>query len=212
MRKLVRLCDRDGGENNCLNGVFRDNPNMTALLFAHKETAAMFGYSEQLFHVLKNGDPDDYSKIKMIPLPLGTTGNEPTFFIDAFVFRRNMSDDVLKAARSFVDFMGTPRMQAAVVGSGDSPNAKPRYLLPMSKNAYDEPILANDRFYQQYFRNLSIGYPYPTTGFLNTRKELQAAILKYVDNKNYPASSSSINTSLHSNLSLLLFFIVYILH
>ncbi len=98
MRKLVRLCDRDGGENNCLNGVFRDNPNMTALLFAHKETAAMFGYSEQLFHVLKNGDPDDYSEIKMISLPLGTTGNEPTFFIDAFVFRRNMSDDVLKVS------------------------------------------------------------------------------------------------------------------
>jgi hypothetical protein len=82
----------------------------------------------------------------------------------------------------------------------------------MSKNAYDEPTLANDRFYQQYFRNLNIGYPYPTIGFLYTRKELQAAILKYVDNKNYPSSSSSINISLHSNLSLLLFFIVYILH
>ncbi|CAF1393978.1 unnamed protein product [Adineta steineri] len=149
MRKFAQLCDRAGGENNCLNGVFRDNSNMTALLFAHKQTAAMFGFSENLFTVLKNGDLDDYSNVKMIPLPLGTNDNQPGFFTNAFVFRRNMSVDVLKAARLFADFMGTPRMQAAVVGSADSPNTKPRYLLPMSKNAYNEPLLANDRFYQQ---------------------------------------------------------------
>ncbi|CAF4031528.1 unnamed protein product [Adineta steineri] len=193
MRKFAQLCDRAGGENNCLNGVFRDNSNMTALLFAHKQTAAMFGFSENLFTVLKNGDLDDYSNVKMIPLPLGTNDNQPGFFTNAFVFRRNMSVDVLKAARLFSDFMGTPRMQAAVVGSADSPNARPRYLLPMSKNAYNEPLLANDRFYQQYFRNLDIGYPYPTVGFLNTRKELNTAILKEVDVKDDSSSSSSIN-------------------
>ncbi|CAF1079178.1 unnamed protein product [Adineta steineri] len=192
MRKFAQLCDRAGGENNCLNGVFRDNSNMTALLFAHKQTAAMFGFSENLFTVLKNGDLDDYSNVKMIPLPLGTNDNQPGFFTNAFVFRRNMSVDVLKAARLFSDFMGTPRMQAAVVGSADSPNARPRYLLPMSKNAYNEPLLANDRFYQQYFRNLDIGYPYPTVGFLNTRKELNTAILKEVDVKDDSSSSSSI--------------------
>ncbi|CAF4680227.1 unnamed protein product, partial [Rotaria sp. Silwood2] len=77
-----------------------------------------------------------------------------------------MSADVLNAARLFANFMGTPRMQAAVVGSGDSVGAIPRYLLPMSKSAYDEPLLANNRFYQKYFRNLT-GAPYPTIGFSN---------------------------------------------
>jgi hypothetical protein len=60
-----------------------------------------------------------------------------------------MSDNVLKAACLFVAFMATPRMQAVVVGSEDSLNVRPRYLLSMSKNAYNEPILVNDRFYQQ---------------------------------------------------------------
>ena len=184
MRKLAQLCDRTGGENNCLNGVFRNNYDMPSLLFASKQTAAMFGYSEQLFPTLKNGDPADYLNIKLTPVPIATTSNKPIYFTDAFVFRRNMSDSVLKAARSFVEFMGTSRIQAAVVGSEDSPDTKPRYLLPTSKNAYNEPILANDRFYQPYFRNLDVGYPFPTIGFANIRKEMQDAIMKYIDNKN----------------------------
>jgi thiamine pyridinylase len=211
MRKLAQLCERTGGENNCLNGVFRGNSSLTSLLFANKQTAAIFGYSERLFFILENSDPDDYSNIKLTPLPIGTTGNQPIFFTDAFVFRRNMSDNVLNAARLFAEFMGTPRMQAAVVGSGDSPNTKPRYLLPISKNAYNEPILANDRFYQQYFRNLDAGYPFPTAGFANTRKDIEASIIKYLDGKN-PRSSASNTIPIHLNLCFLLFFIYYLFH
>ncbi|CAF1203255.1 unnamed protein product [Adineta steineri] len=140
----------------------------------------MFDYSERLFFILKNGSLDDYHNVKVIPLPTGKLRNQPIFFSDAFVFRRNMSEDVLEAARSFADFMGTPRMQAAVVGSGDSPGTIPRYLLPMSISAYDEPLLANNRFYQTYFRHLT-GLPYPTIGLLNTRLQLQAAILNYIN-------------------------------
>ncbi|CAF1280801.1 unnamed protein product [Adineta ricciae] len=179
MRKLSQLCERSGGENYCLNGVFRNNATMIASLFATKQAAAMIGYSERLFLILKNTQPDDYLNIKIIPLTVGSVDNQPIYFTDAFVFRRNMSDDVANAARSFVEFMNTPRMQAAVVGSEDSINPKLRYLLPVSRNAFNEPILANDRFYQQYFRNLSVGYPFTTLGFPNARQDIQKAI--YVD-------------------------------
>jgi thiamine pyridinylase len=181
VRKLARLCDRIDGMNHCLDGTFDINPDLPALLFARKQADAMFAYSEQLSFILKNGAPDDYDTIKMIPLPAGLLHNQPLFSTDAYVFRRNMSHDVLNAARLFVDFMATPRMQAAVVGSGDSPfaNAIPRYLLPVSQSAYHEPLLAHNRFYQHFFRNLT-GFSLPTVGFFNTRKELQAALLKYI--------------------------------
>jgi len=180
MKQLADLCLKTGNINNCLNGAFKDNDE-AAKLFAEKKTKAMFGYSERLFPILTYGKPEDKDKIKVIPLPAGNKNNQPDFFTDAFVFRRQMPSDTLDAARSFVKFMATPQMQAALVASGDSPsqNTIPRYLLPMSKGAYDQPLLLNDRFYQQYLRNLN-GFPYPTIGYYNTRAALTEAITKYI--------------------------------
>ncbi|CAF3363876.1 unnamed protein product [Rotaria socialis] len=198
--KLAGLCNRSRGENHCLDGTFRKYQNMPAILFAQNKTTAMFAYSEQLFYILKDGNLYDYNNIKLIPLPIGTAHNQPLFFTDAFVFRRNMSADVLNASRLFAEFMGTPRMQAVVVGSGDKPGSIPRYLLPMSKSAYDDPLLANNRFYQTYFRNLT-GFSFPTVGLLNTRKQLQTAILDYIGytktNSNTSSSISSSTTSVY---------------
>ncbi|CAF2961309.1 unnamed protein product [Rotaria sp. Silwood2] len=181
VRKLARLCDRIRGENHCLDGTFDQNSDMPALLFANKQADSMFAYSEQLSTILKNGAHDDYNKIKLIPFPAGTLHNQPLFAVDAYVFRRNMSDDVLNAAQAFVEFMATPRMQAAVVATGDDTNGSsvPRYLLPISKKAYDESLLIHNRFYQDFFRNLT-GYPLPNTGFFNTRKEIQRTLLNYI--------------------------------
>ena len=181
VRELARLCDRTNGENHCLDGPFDIDPNLPALLFTHKQAHAMFAYFEQLFFILKHGASDHYDNIKMSPFPACLLHNQPLFSIDAYVFRRNMSQDVLNAARSFVDFMARPRMQAAIVGSGDSPfpTVIPRYLLPISSNTYNVPLLANNRFYQHFFRNLS-GFSLPTLGFFHSRKKLQAALLKYI--------------------------------
>ncbi|CAF2998603.1 unnamed protein product [Rotaria socialis] len=196
--KLTGLCNRSRGENHCLDGTFKKDSNMPTVLFKENKTAAMFDFSEKLFSILKDGNLDDYDNIKLIPLPIGTAHNQPLFFTDAFVFRRNMSDDVLNASRLFAEFMGTPRMQAVVVGSGDKPGSIPRYLLPMSKSAYDDPLLVNNRFYQTYFRNLT-GFSFPTVGLLNTRKQLQTAILDYIGytktNSNTSSSISSSTTS-----------------
>lgn len=181
VRKLARLCDRLGSENHCLDGEFDQNPDLPALLFARGQATAMFAYSEQLFTILKNGAVDDYKNIKMIPFPAGKLHNQPLFSVDAYVFRRNMSNEIFNAAQAFAEFMSTPRMQAAVVASGDNPKhpSLPRYLLPISRKAYDEPILLQDRFYQSFFRNLT-GFPLPNIGFLNTRKEMQRALLTYI--------------------------------
>lgn len=180
IKQLAGLCRKTGDVNDCLNGKFKDNDE-AAKLFATKKTKAMFGYSERLFPILTHGQPEDKDKIKVIPLPAGYNNNQPDFFTDAFVFRRQMLPNTLDAAKSFVKFMATPHMQAAVVASGDSSSNTtiPRYLLPMSKSAYDEGRLHDDPFYQKYFRNLN-GFPYPTVGFYNTRTALTDAITKYI--------------------------------
>ncbi|CAM4789859.1 unnamed protein product [Rotaria magnacalcarata] len=194
MLKLTGLCNRSRGENHCLDGTFREYQDMPAILFAQNKTAAMFAYSEQLFNILKDGSIDDYHNIKLTPLPIGTAHNQPLFFTDALVFRRNMSDDMLNASGLFAEFMGTSRMQAAIVGSGDKPGSIPRYLLPISKSAYDDPLLVNNRFYQTYFRNLT-GLSCPTVGFLNARKQLQATILDYIGYAKVNSNTSNTSSS-----------------
>ena len=181
LRKLARLCDRTGSSNYCLDGTFQSDPDMAALLFAKQQAKAIFGYSENLVRILKNTSPEDYNNIKIIPIPVGTLQNQPLLTTDAYVFRRNMSVNVLNAARAFVEFMATPRMQAAVVASGDSPhpNTLPRYLLPMSKSAYNESLLANNHFYQRFFRNLT-GLACPTAGFMTIRDGLTTVIMKNI--------------------------------
>ncbi|CAF1644367.1 unnamed protein product [Rotaria magnacalcarata] len=194
MLKLTGLCNRSRGENHCLDGTFKKYSYMPTVLFKENKTAAMFSFSEKLFSVLKDGSLADYNNIKLIPLPIGTAHNQPLFFTDALVFRRNMSDDMLNASRLFAEFMGTPRMQAAIVGSGDKPGSIPRYLLPMSKSAYDDPLLVNNRFYQTYFRNLT-GLSCPTVGFLNARKQLQATILDYIGYAKVNSNTSNTSSS-----------------
>ncbi|CAF3434137.1 unnamed protein product [Rotaria sp. Silwood1] len=123
MRKFVELCNRSEDENHCLDGTFTNNNDIPTILFARHQAAAMFGFAERLFSVLKYGNSNEYNNIKVIPLSIGSARNQPLFFTDAFVFRRNMSADILNASRLFTEFMGTPRMQAAIVGSGDSPGS-----------------------------------------------------------------------------------------
>lgn len=180
VRQLARLCDVNGIANPCIDGTFQDTDKMTDL-FAQGQANAMFGYSERLFRIIKYGFWNDINNVKAIPLPTGTLQNNPTYFTDAFVFRRNMPLDVEYAGALFAQFMATPRMQAVVVGSGDNLIAPriPRYLLPVSKMAYDDPLISSDPFYQLVFRNLN-GVSYPNTGFPNTREELQQAITNYI--------------------------------
>lgn len=180
--KLARLCDQNGNLNYCLDGTFAKNPDVPAMMFGGDHVQSMFGYSERLFKVLSHSDSTNKHNIRISPLPLGTDRNEPVFFTDAFVFRRNMPPNKLAAARAFVQFMASLDMQVALLASADSsdPNPVPRYLLPMLNSAYNHPLLMKDYYYQTFFRTLTKGAPFPNTGFLNTRQELRAAILKKI--------------------------------
>ncbi|CAF2399695.1 unnamed protein product [Rotaria sp. Silwood2] len=163
MRKLAKLCESDGGINDCLDGKFEENYDEPAKLFDTYAARAMFGYSERLFHILKEGSSNNIYDVKLQPLPLGTGAKRP-----------------LAAAQAFVKFMATPRMQAAVAGNEAFSAQMPlRYLLPISKSASNEPLLVSNRFYQDYFRNL-YGYTYPNTGLLSARGQLAPAIRKYI--------------------------------
>ena len=46
MCKLAELSNRSKEENHCLDRIFSNNYDMPAMLFAHHQTAAIFGYSE----------------------------------------------------------------------------------------------------------------------------------------------------------------------
>jgi hypothetical protein len=54
-------------------------------LFIKSQAAAMFGYSERLFRIIKDRFPGALNYVKVSALPLGTVRNEPVFFTDAFV-------------------------------------------------------------------------------------------------------------------------------
>jgi hypothetical protein len=147
----------------------------------------MFGYSERLHHILKYAQqtgPIRPSEFKIKPLPLGGISNQPLFFTDAYVLRRNMPIDTLRAAHLFIKFMASPAMQAAVAASEKQPGTSPpyRYLLPISDNAYSKAPLNTDHFYQTYFRHLP-GNSLPNTGFAKRRKALGTYVADYMSKK-----------------------------
>jgi thiamine pyridinylase len=182
LRELAQLCNNSVGQNDCLNGNF-DNANydVPAELFGLNKVKAIFGYSERLFQILKTAasvGPVIPSNYKIKPLPLGKIPNQPLFFTDAFVIRRNMSEDKARAAIDFASFMATPKMQAAVV-AGVKPTGPYRYLLPMSSDAYKEFPLNSDYFYQTFFRNVTGGW-LPNTGFSKVRKTVGSYVAEYM--------------------------------
>jgi len=182
LRKLAQLCKNSTGQNDCLNGNFDDaNYDVPAELFGLNKVKAMFGYSERLYHILKSAatlGPVTASNYKIKPLPLGKIPNQPLFFTDAFVIRRNMSEDKARAAIDFASFMATPKMQAAVV-AGVKPTGPYRYLLPISSDAYKEFPLNSDYFYQTFFRNVTGGW-LPNTGFSKVRKTVGSYVAEYM--------------------------------
>ena len=185
LRKIAQLCTLHPNINECVNGYFNDNYDLPAKLFGIRQTQALYGYSERLFHVLKEAVAANYTNnqnTKIAPLPLGEIPNEPLFFTDAFVFRRGMSNDKLEAARNFVQFLATPKMQAAAVGAEETAKNKRllRYLLPISSKAYDEPPLNTDYFYQTYFRNLT-GRNVPNKGLNQRRQKAEPWLAAYLN-------------------------------
>ena len=185
LRKIAQLCTLHPNINECVNGYFNDNYDLPAKLFGIRQTQALYGYSERLFHVLKEAVAANYTNnqnTKIAPLPLGEIPNEPLFFTDAFVFRRGMSNDKLEAARNFVQFLATPKMQAAAVGAEETAKNKRllRYLLPISSKAYDEPPLNTDYFYQTYFRNLT-GWNVPNKGLNQRRQKAEPWLAAYLN-------------------------------
>ena len=57
-----------------------------------------------------------------------------------------MSNEKLEAARNFVQFLATSKMQAAAVGAEETAKNKRllRYLLPISSDVYNVPPLSTD--------------------------------------------------------------------
>ncbi|UJR18250.1 hypothetical protein I4U23_005153 [Adineta vaga] len=184
MKKFARLCDLFWRTNPCLDGTFKKDVELPAELFGNKHSPAMFGYSERLFYILKYGLLSNPQEIKIQPIPFGDSTYKPSFFNDAYVFRRNLSPEKLTAAQAFVKFMASPRMQAAVVANEDFSTTKPyRYLLPMARSTYFEPVIRQDRFYASYFHDPSArGTSYPNTGVLKTRQQLVNAIKQFIKN------------------------------
>ncbi len=187
LRKLGQLCNNINDQNPCLDGHFDEFYDEPAQYFGLGQVKAMFGYSERLHYILKYAQqtgPIQPSEFKIKPLPLGGVSNQPLFFTDAYVLRRNMPLDTARAAHLFIQFMASPAMQAAVAASEKQPGTSPpyRYLLPISDNAYSQAPLNTDHFYQTYFRNLP-GNSLPNTGFAKRRKALGTYVADYMRKK-----------------------------
>jgi thiamine pyridinylase len=172
LKKFSSLC-QSSGVNPCLDGTYDDDqqPTLAADKFARGEADALFGYSERLFFVLSIASDD--LAILITPAPMGN-GKYPALFTDAFVLRRGAPANVEEAARLFVEFMTSQRIQEVIMTSGDvSAQAVPRYLIPATLSAFDAPRLRNDRLFQALRSSISNAVPFPNVGFLNTRKAIR---------------------------------------
>jgi thiamine pyridinylase len=178
-KELSALC-QSKGTNPCLDGTFADDkhPALAAEKFARGEADALLGYSERLFFVLATAK--DSSPMYITAAPMGN-GNYPVLFTDAFVLRREASDDVAAAARLFATFMNSRAVQEAVMTSADVSKKVPsRYLIPATKSAFDAPRLRNDPFYREIWKAIKRAVPFPTSGFLTVRKEIRDKIVAFL--------------------------------
>jgi thiamine pyridinylase len=179
MHQYVRRC-ASGGTNPCIDGTYglSENFDLPAQLFAESKVDSTLGYSERLHTIIKSlPASSSASAIKISSAPLGE-GSNPILFTDSFFLSTRCTGDCEKAALEFTAFMSQPSTYEWILMSEDAPEAGrvPRYLLPASLDAYETPKLRADPFYPVLAEVTRNGVPFPNSGLLNIRKQMESDI------------------------------------
>ena len=164
LRAVVREC-RTGTSNPCLaGGRFGASAEAAAEAFADGHVDAFIGFSEHLHAMLRRAGRD--SSIKLSLAPLGA-GKRPIVFVDALVLRRGCDAVCEAAAGAFAAYLNQPETQEWITMAQDGgPRAIPRYLMPATLSAYQQPSLKADRYYPEIFSASRKAIPYPIRGLV----------------------------------------------
>ncbi|WP_437687867.1 extracellular solute-binding protein [Sorangium sp. So ce176] len=154
LMKVGRACTHEG-KNHCADDA--------AEAFAAGRVDALFGYSERLNEAARKGtDPD---KVTIVPAALGQT-DRLLLFTDALVLSPRCSAAECKdAAARFATFYTDARVYETVLLSRDGgQDAKPRYLLPATRAAFERPDVQADPIYNQLQGYVGGADGYPNQG------------------------------------------------
>jgi thiamine pyridinylase len=182
MATLFRLCSKKEGANPCFSGAY-DDTDIPATLLAERKIAATIGYSERLHPILRTlKEPD---QLHVASAPLGS-GSSPLLFTDALVRRKGCSGECEKAATAFAQYLLDPASQEWLVMASDKqqPPATavvPRYLLPATATAYDQPALQKDRLYRTLRDLTRNARSYPSFGLYSVRSVLRDTLIQRLE-------------------------------
>ncbi|QSQ14086.1 extracellular solute-binding protein [Myxococcus landrumensis] len=172
---VVESCASEPGVNPCLDGAYADN-TAAEEAFAQEQANGFIGYTERLAPILKSRPgmalPD------VISVPLGK-GSATTVFVDALVVNANCTGTCAQDARAFTTFLSRPEVRSLIAFSGEGPSGTlPRYLLQANRAFYEREPARSDVMYRKFAPLIDGARPFPSQGFPENRKALQAALLE----------------------------------
>ncbi|AGC47100.1 lipoprotein [Myxococcus stipitatus DSM 14675] len=170
---VVDSCASAPGVNPCLDGAYADN-TAAEEAFAQEQANGFIGYTERLVPILKARP--GMALPEVISVPLGK-GSATTVFVDALVVNANCTGQCAQDARAFTTFLGSPQVRSLIAFSGDGPRGTlPRYLLQAPRAFYELERTRSDPMYRKFTPLLEGAHPFPSQGFPENRKALQAAL------------------------------------
>lgn len=173
LRSVERLC-RIGDIDRCMDGTYHKNPIIAADEFASGEASVFVGYSEFLNEIVTKRT--DTAPLYVASAPLGG-GSHPVLFTDGLVLRKGCLGACQSDARAFAEYLDGSRMYETLLMSKDAPFAKPRYLLPATRSAFQIPSVAADPFYAVLAEIVAGGGSFPTSGLNDARGDMKQRLL-----------------------------------
>ncbi|WP_426731731.1 hypothetical protein [Myxococcus faecalis] len=171
---VVDSCAMEPGVNPCLDGTYADN-TAAEEAFASEQANGFMGYTERLVPILKARPgmalPD------VVSVPLGG-GSAPTVFVDALVVNAGCTGTCAQDAKALTTFLGSTEVRGLIAFSGEGPQGTlPRYLLQANRAFYQQEPARSDPMYRKFEPLIHGARPFPSQGFPENRKAMQAALL-----------------------------------
>lgn len=180
MKALAQECDF-ADANPCIDGTYDNwmDPDRAAREFGRGEAHALMGYTERLHYVLRASQEQDIDTddLGITSIPMGS-GSKPVLFADVYVMRADCDARCQEAAIAFVSYMNAPETQEYVMMSRDAGDGSiPRYLIPATRSALTDTVLAEDPFYIFIREAIEGDIPaFPNQGFYAVKDQASCVI------------------------------------
>ncbi len=171
---VVNVCATNATTNPCLNGAYANN-TAAETAFASGAANGFIGYTERLFYIRKANPQRPLPSVTSAPIG---GGSNPAMFVDALVFNPSCTGACLGAAQAFAAYMSSVPVRNLIAFSQDGPpGTLPRYLLQANEVFYASQPAASDPMYRAYAPIVRAARPYPNSGFPDSRRALNQALL-----------------------------------